>query len=214
MRKVLSRLLILFALFGAGAALANPRILVVGDSLTAGLGVSAEAAYPTLLQKKLRSSGMKDAVVVNAGTSGATTAFGVKTMRFHLKRARPDLVIYALGANDALRGIEPAVTERNVEEAITLAEKEKLPFILAGMKAPPNYGAKFPKEFEAIYPRLAKKHKLPFLPFLLEGVAGEPAFNQPDGIHPNEKGHEVMAETVFRAVKEYYDGHGASSRTR
>lgn len=214
MRKVLSRLVVLIALIGSGAAFASPRILVVGDSLTAGLGVAPEAAYPSLLQKKLRAAGMKEAVIVNAGTSGATTAFGVKTIRFHLKRARPDLLIYALGANDALRGIDPALTERNIEEALTLAAKEKLPLILAGMKAPPNYGAKFPKEFEAIYPKLAKKHKVPFLPFLLEGVAGEPALNQPDGIHPNEKGHEVMAETVFRAVKEHYDGLGASPRPR
>lgn len=188
-------------LLHASMGWAKPRILAVGDSLTDGYGVAKEAAYPALLEKKLRANGFKDAVVINAGTSGATSAFGVKTMNFHIKRQKPDLIIYALGSNDALRGLKVEQTEKNVEDAIKLAKDQNIKMILVGLKAPPNYGQKFPAAFEAIFPKLAKKYQLPYVDFLLENVAGEPKLNQADGIHPNEKGYEVVAEHIFKAVK-------------
>lgn len=188
-------------LLQASVGWAKPRILAVGDSLTDGYGVAKEAAYPALLEKKLRAGGFKEAVVINAGTSGATSAFGVKTMNFHIKRQKPDLIIYSLGSNDALRGLKVEQTEKNVEDAIKLAKEQKVKMILAGLKAPPNYGQKFPAAFEAIFPKLAKKYQLPYVNFLLENVAGEPALNQADGIHPNEKGYEVVAENIFKVVK-------------
>lgn len=181
--------------FGAG------RILIIGDSLTEGLGVSHQQAYPARLEQKLKKSGCAECTVINAGVSGATTASGLKTMRFHVNRQTPDLVIYALGANDALRGFSPAQTSKNIEDAIKFAQEKKIKIILAGMQAPPNYGEKFTREFAAIFKDLAAQYKIPLIPFLLEGVAGEPRYNQADGIHPNEKGYEVITETVYQNIK-------------
>ena len=189
------------ALTIASFSVAKPRILAVGDSLTEGYGLPKEESHPALLEKELKSQGYKGAVVVNAGTSGATTAFGIRTLKFHLKRQRPDLVIYALGGNDGLRGINPKQTKANIEEAINLIKKYQVKVVLAGMKAPPNYGRKFPKEFEAIFPDLSKKLDVPLIPFLLEGVAGTPSLNLPDGIHPNAKGYKVILKNVYPHVK-------------
>lgn len=175
------------------------KLVILGDSLTEGLGVAKSAAFPDLLEKKIKASG-KDWTVINAGISGATSASGMSRLKWQLK-SKPDLVILALGANDGLRGVDVKSTEKNLSDTIELAQKEKIKVILAGMLLPPNYGAQYSKDFKAIYEHLAKKYSLQKIPFLLEGVAGDPKLNQADGIHPNEKGHKVIAENVFKAIK-------------
>jgi acyl-CoA thioesterase I len=189
-------------LLSIGAAEAKPVILSIGDSLTFGLGVPPEKTWPTLLEKRLAKDGFPGVKVVNAGSSGATTAFGVSSLRFHLKRSQPDLVIYALGANDGLRGLDPKSTYQNLKTAMDMLKGSSSKVLLIGMKAPPNYGEKFPKDFEASFSRIAQEYKLNFLPFLLEGVAGEATMNQADGIHPNEKGYEKILDMIYPKVKE------------
>lgn len=195
-------ILFVLSLLCATQAMAQTLILAIGDSLTAGLGVPVDKAYPALVEEKLQKKGVKGIKIVNAGTSGATTASGTRTLQFHLKRQKPDIVLLALGANDALRGLNPANTKDQLASTIELAQKEKIRIMLLGMKAPPNYGRKFPRTFEKIYPELAKKYNVPLLPFMLEGVAGDKQLNQADGIHPNEAGYEVIADHVADFVME------------
>jgi len=180
---------------------AKPKILALGDSLTFGYEVASEKTWPALVQKKLRADGHPEAEVFNAGTSGATTAFGQQTLRFHLKRHKPDLLIYGLGANDGLRGHDPAGIEKNIRETIQFAKDQEIKVLLLGMKAPPNYGSKFPQEFEKLFHRIHEELKVELIPFYLDGVAGRPDLNQPDGIHPNEKGYEIIAINIFNKVK-------------
>jgi acyl-CoA thioesterase I len=176
------------------------KLVVLGDSLTEGYGVSRNSAFPALLEKKISASG-KQWIVVNAGISGATTASGPSRMRWQLK-SKPKLVILALGANDGLRGLDLASTEKNLSETISIAQNANVEVILAGMMLPPNYGAKYTKDFQSIYQRLAKQFKIQKIPFLLDGVAGNPKLNLTDGIHPNEKGHEIIAGHVFTAIQD------------
>lgn len=186
----------------ASPLVAKPVILSVGDSLTFGLGVPADKTWPALLEAKLKADGHPGVKVINAGSSGATTAFGVSTLKFHLKRGKPDLIIYALGANDGLRGIDPATTYKNLSTALEMIQAQGIKVLLLGMKAPPNYGEKFPKDFESSFIKVKDKYKPAFIPFFLEGVAGKPEFNQADGIHPNEKGYEQVLALIYPKVKE------------
>lgn len=202
----LSRLLVLlWCTFGASYSFSVPpsteeqKILALGDSLTFGYEVDQKNSWPSLLSKKLGIP------VVNGGTAGATSAFGVSTLRFHLKRYKPSLVIYALGANDGLRGIKTEVTKANIKKAVEMCQKKGIKVVLLGMRAPPNYGKKFPKKFASIYPEVASELKVPLMPFFLEGIAGKPEFNQPDGIHPNDKGYQIMAQNIFNFIKKHYD---------
>ena len=192
---------LLALIFMAQTAHAKPVLLSIGDSLTFGLGVPPEKTWPQLLEKKLNADGFKEAKVINAGSSGATTAVGLSTLKFHLKRSKPDLIIFALGANDGLRAIDTETTYKNVSAAISEIQKAGIKVLLLGMKAPPNYGDKFPKDYEKVFSRVASEKKIPFVPFLLEGVAGDPKLNQPDGIHPNEKGYEIIVEHIYPSVK-------------
>jgi acyl-CoA thioesterase-1 len=174
------------------------RILALGDSLTEGYGVPLNDAYPARLQELLRkrfSTLPRSIEVVNAGIGGSTSASGFQRLRWHL-RARPDLVLLALGANDMLRGLPPESTEENLRKTLELAAENHVPVILAGMKVPPNYGKDYQRRFEAIYPQLAREFRLRLIPFLLEGVAGVRDLNLEDGIHPNEKGQEKIARLV------------------
>lgn len=189
--------------FLSQSAICKPRILIVGDSLTEGYGVQPNQAYPHLLQLKMRQEGTKEAIVINAGTSGATSAFGLRTLKFQVKRKKPDFLILALGANDALRGITPKQTEKNLAECLKYAKSHNIKTILVGMMAPPNYGTKFPKDFAAIFPRLQKAFSVPLIPFLLKGVAGESELNLPDGIHPNPKGYKIISEHLWESIKEH-----------
>jgi acyl-CoA thioesterase-1 len=198
---------LMFTLSLALAALASPLaakpvILSVGDSLTFGLGVPADKTWPALLEAKLKADGYPGVKVINAGSSGATTAFGVSTLKFHLKRGKPDLIIYALGANDGLRGIDPATTQKNLSTALEMIQAQGVKVLLLGMKAPPNYGEKFPKDFESSFVKVKDKYKPAFVPFFLEGVAGKAELNQADGIHPNEKGYEQVLSLIYPKVKE------------
>jgi len=181
---------------------AKPVILSVGDSLTFGLGVPPDKTWPALLEAKLKAEGYPKVKVINAGSSGATTAFGVSTLKFHLKRSKPDLIIYALGANDGLRGIDPATTQNNLSMALEMIQAQGVKVLLLGMKAPPNYGEKFPKDFESSFVKVKDKYKPAFVPFFLEGVAGKAELNQADGIHPNEKGYEQVLSLIYPKVKE------------
>lgn len=180
----------------------KPKTLVViGDSLTEGYGVARESSFVALLEKKIAADGKKWKIV-NAGVSGATSASGPSRIKWQLK-AKPELVILALGANDALRGLKPEQTEKNLADSIELAQKEKVKLILAGMLAPPNYGKEYGDKFIGVFDRLEKKYKVPRIPFLLKDVAGESKLNQADGIHPNEKGHEIMAKNIYDSIKDF-----------
>ena len=183
-------------------SLAKPVILTVGDSLTFGLGVSPEQTWPALLQIKLRKDGLPEAQVINAGSSGATTAFGLATLNFHLKRGQPDLIIYALGANDGLRGIAPKTTAANINRALELIKSKGIKMLLLGMKAPPNYGEKFPKDFELSFTEAAAKFKVSFVPFFLADVAGHPELNQADGIHPTAEGYVKILGGFYPKIRE------------
>jgi acyl-CoA thioesterase-1 len=185
----------------SGVSQAKPVILTIGDSLTFGLGVASDKTWPALLEVQLKADGYPQVQVINAGSSGATTAFGISSLKFHLKRGKPDLIIYALGANDGLRGIDPQTTYKNMNTAMELIKAQGVKVLLLGMKAPPNYGEKFPKDFESSFIKIRDQYKPSFVPFFLEGVAGQTDFNQSDGIHPNEKGYEKVLQNIYSKVK-------------
>ena len=176
-------------------------IVFFGDSLSAGYGLDEPTlAFPGLIQRKLDSLKM-DYQVVNAGVSGETSSGGVGRIDWILNQP-VDVFVLELGANDGLRGIPVETTAKNLQ-TIMDSVKSKNPsvkIILAGMQVPPNMGAKYANAFKAIFPTLAEKNKVALIPFLLEGVGGEPALNQADGIHPNEEGHRKVAEVVWQTV--------------
>jgi acyl-CoA thioesterase-1 len=176
-------------------------IVFFGDSLSAGYGLDEPTlAFPGLIQRKLDSLKM-DYQVVNAGVSGETSSGGVGRIEWILNQP-VDVFVLELGANDGLRGIPVETTAKNLQ-TIMDSVKSKNPsvkIILAGMQVPPNMGAKYANAFKAIFPTLAEKNKVALIPFLLEGVGGEPALNQADGIHPNEEGHRKVAEVVWQTV--------------
>jgi acyl-CoA thioesterase I len=178
----------------------NKKLIVLGDSLTEGIGVAKEAAYPALVEKKIHDSGKKEWTVVNAGVSGSTTASAVGRLKW-LFKAKPDLLLIVLGANDGLRGLKIEETEKNLAQAIEFAQAQKVPVILGGLYVPPNYGKDYTEKFKKMYQDLAKKYKTPLIPFVLDKVAGDPKYNQADGIHPNEAGHKIIADTVYQELK-------------
>jgi len=180
----------------------NPfRILILGDSLTEGYGVSAQQAFPSLLEKKLNDEFSSDKnssyEIINAGISGSTSSGGVSRIEWLLK-SKPDFLILALGGNDGLRGVPVEETKNNLEKIILAAKSKGIPTLLAGMKMPPNYGIEYTREFSKLFEDLANQEDVPLIPFLLEGVGGNPAMNLPDRIHPNPAGHQKIAETVFQ----------------
>ena len=180
----------------------EPSVVVcLGDSLTAGYGLDQAQAYPALLQKRIDDLGWKFKVV-NAGLSGDTTAGGLRRLDWVLKR-RIDVLILALGGNDALRGIPLETTRQNLDQILirTRAKNPDTQLILAGMLIPPNWGREYFNGFRAIFPELAKKHKAGLIPFLLEGVGGKPNLNFPDGIHPTAEGHRVVAANVWKVLE-------------
>ncbi len=175
-------------------------LLALGDSLTAGYGLPAEAALPAVLEDMLRAAGYS-VRIVNAGVSGDTSAGGLARLPWLLEDA-PDCAWLELGANDGLMGRDPAAMEANLEAMIAMIQARDIPLLLLGMKAIANYGEEYSAAFDAVFPRLAAKHEPLFYPFLLQGVAMAPALNQPDGIHPNEKGVRIIADALFPLVRE------------
>jgi acyl-CoA thioesterase-1 len=192
------KLLIAFLVLFSTHVMAQ-TILCLGDSLTEGYQLAKEEAYPALIEKELKKT-HKDIKVINGGVSGATTASGLKRMDWYLK-AKPEIMILALGANDGLRGLKLNVTEKNLSTVIEKAQERGIKVILAGMKMPTNMGESYRRDFESMYPKLAKKYSLSMIPFILEGVGGKPEYNLADGIHPNPKGHEIMAKTVLKVLE-------------
>jgi len=176
------------------------KLVVLGDSLTEGYGVAKDQAFPALLEKKILASGNKNWTVVNAGVSGSTSASGIGRIKWLIK-SKPDLMILALGANDGLRGLKVEETEKNLAKAIEYSQEQKVSVVLAGLFMPPNYGKEYSDKFKKMYQSLAQKYKIPLIPFVLEKVAGDPKLNLADGIHPNEAGHKIIAETVFQEIK-------------
>jgi acyl-CoA thioesterase I len=178
---------------------ATPRIVFLGDSLTAGLGVAPAEAYPALLQERVRHAGLPHAVV-NAGVSGDTSAGGLRRLDWSLK-GRVEVLVVALGANDGLRGLSPRDLDANLGTIIERARGRGIAVLLAGMEAPPNFGASYTHQFRDVYSAVAKRYDVPLIPFLLAGVAGEPSLNQADGIHPNPQGHRIIADVMWRQLE-------------
>lgn len=179
----------------------RPSVVFLGTSLTAGLGLEPEQAYPALIQRKIDSAGLTYRVV-NAGVSGETSA-GARRRVEWLLREPVEVLVVETGANDGLRGLSPDSLHANIQ-AVLIRAREMRPapkLVLLGMRVPPNYGRTYSQRFQAIYPELARENGAELVPFLLDGVGGVAALNQPDGIHPTAEGHRKMAETVWRVLE-------------
>jgi acyl-CoA thioesterase-1 len=179
----------------------SKTVVVLGDSLAAGYGVEPSEAYPTLLQDKIRAAGWSFAVV-NAGVSGDTSADGLNRINWLLKR-KIDVLVLELGGNDGLRGIPTATTETNLQTIIDRVRQKYsgAQIVIAGMQMPPNLGEDYRTAFKKVFPDLAEKNHAVLVPFLLEGVGGQPGLNQPDHIHPTAAGHRIVAENVWKVLK-------------
>jgi acyl-CoA thioesterase-1 len=175
------------------------KMVVLGDSLSAGLGLQAAAAFPARLQKSLESKGIK-VDMTNAGVSGDTASGGRDRLDWSIPDGT-DIVIVELGANDALRGTDPAVTRAALSDILTRLKARKIAVLLCGMLAPPNYGKDYADRFNAIYPELAKAFDVPLYPFFLDGVAAEKKLNQADGIHPTAEGVDLIVKNILPTVE-------------
>ena len=180
---------------------ARPRLLFFGNSLTAGYGVEPEEAFPALVGQKIDSAGLKYEVI-NAGLSGETTAGGRSRVGWVLRQPVAVFVL-ELGGNDGLRGLPLTATRQNLQAIIDTVRRRspQAKIVLAGMQIPPNLGQAYARDFAKIYPALAAQNHLPLIPFLLAGVGGDPALNQPDGIHPTPEGHRRVARTVWATLR-------------
>ena len=179
------------------------KILFLGDSITAGLGVELENTYPALIADMFNDMPEEKGIrvrITNGSISGSTTAGALSRLKWFL-RAKPDILVLALGANDGLRGLSTQEMSQNLERTIVLAKQNGIRVILAGMQIPPNYGQAYSKAFREVFASLADRHDLSFIPFLLKEVAGNPLLNQADGIHPNRAGHKIIAATVFPYIQ-------------
>lgn len=199
MRRSLALTLVVVLLAAVPAPAAERVIVVLGDSLTAGLGVAREEAYPALLEARLRREGY-DYRVVNAGVSGDTSAGGLRRVDWVL-RARPEIVIVALGANDGLRGLRVDALRDNLERIVRRVRAAGARVLLAGMRVPPNYGDEYARDFAAVFPEVARRTGVPLAPFLLDGVAGEARLNQADGIHPTAEGQRLIASRLWSHLR-------------
>lgn len=172
----------------------GPLVVFFGDSLTAGYGLAEEEAFPALVAARLAAGGIR-VRLVNAGVSGDTSAGGLRRIDWVLRQS-PDVVVIGLGANDALRGQPLAEIETNLTGIVTRARNAGADVLVLGMRIPTNYGPEYTEGFHAIYRRVADAQRVSLVPFLLEGVGGHPELNQPDGIHPNARGHRIVADNV------------------
>jgi len=203
-------LVLIMALMTGGAVLAQApvagpakpvKMVVLGDSLSAGLGLSASAAFPVRLQKSLETKGIK-VDMINAGVSGDTSSGGRDRLDWSVPEGT-EAVILELGANDALRGTDPAVTRAALSDILTRLKARKIAVLLCGMLAPPNYGSEYAARFNAIYPELSKSFGVPLYPFFLEGVAADAKLNQADGLHPTAAGVEAIVKNILPMVEAF-----------
>ncbi len=198
-KRIASLIIVYLALI---AAAPTPKIvLFLGDSITAGYGLEPSQAFPGLIEDKIAAKKW-NFKVINAGQSGDTTAGGLNRMDW-LLRNRIDVLVVELGGNDGLRGLPPETTRKNLQAIIDRAREKyrDVKIILAGMKVPPNMGRDYGRKFEAIYPDLAQKNKALLIQFILDGVGGVRDLNLPDGIHPTAKGHEIIANNVWKVLE-------------
>ena len=205
-----SRIAALLALFlcllaapGLHAQTAPIKLAVLGDSLAAGYGVKPDQAIPARLEAALKAAG-RNVSVINHGVSGDTTAGGVERLDWMLAD-KPDIVMVELGGNDMLRALDPASTEKNLDAIIGKLKQAGTTVWLVGMLAPRNFGPEYVQQFDGLFKKLADKHGVPLYPFFLDGVAQDPALNQPDGIHPNAKGVDVIVERILPFVTKNLD---------
>jgi len=174
-------------------------IVAVGDSLTAGFGVDESAAYPAQLQRKLAGDGYYFNVV-NAGVSGETSSGTLSRIEWVISTLKPDIIILETGANDGLRGIDPNILRKNLDRIVSVIKANNIEVLLCGMKILPNMGPEYSKDFARVYPEIAKKHAILLVPFFLEGVGGDPRFNQPDRLHPTAKGYRRIVDHIYPYV--------------
>jgi acyl-CoA thioesterase-1 len=192
------------------AALAKPiKMVVLGDSLSAGYGLQASAAFPVRLQKSLEAKGIA-VDMINAGVSGDTTSGGRDRLDWSVPEGT-EAVILELGANDALRGLDPKITQSALSDILTRLKARNIAVLLCGMVAPPNYGSDYSARFNAIYPELAKSFAVPLYPFFLEGVATDAKLNQADGLHPTAQGVDAIVRNILPSVEAFL---GSLSRQR
>ncbi|TVR30959.1 MAG: arylesterase [Balneolaceae bacterium] len=189
--------------FTAAAAISaqDKNVLFFGDSITAGYGLDPEDAFPAIIQQKIDSLGLSYRVT-NAGLSGETSAGGLRRVDWVLQQ-HVDIFVLELGGNDGLRGIDPSSTKENLQGIIDKVNQRypEAKIILTGMEAPPNMGQSYTEEFKSIFGELANENDVIYLPFILEGVAGDPELNLPDGIHPTEEGHKILARNVWEVLE-------------
>ncbi|MBO0332075.1 arylesterase [Sneathiella sp. CAU 1612] len=201
--NILALLIAAFCITSYVRAEETLRIVAIGDSLTAGYGLPTGEDFVTQLETALQADGY-NVEIENAGVSGDTTAGGLQRIDWAIGKGA-DFVILELGANDALRGIEPDETRRNLSQIIELIQQKDIPILLAGMRAPPNMGSEYANAFDQIFPDLASRYKTGYYPFFLEGVAADPALNQDDYIHPNAEGVKVIVGNMLPYVTEFIE---------
>lgn len=175
------------------------KFVILGDSLTEGYGVAQTAAFPALLQKKVEQDKL-NWKVISSGSSGSTSASGLQRIKW-IAKDKPDIVLVLLGSNDGLRGLKVEDTEKNLNDTIEWAKKNNITVALGQLHVPPNYGKDYEKKFSAVYAKVAAKNKIQLAPFLLDKVAGNKDLNLADGIHPNEKGHQIVADNLYPFIK-------------
>jgi acyl-CoA thioesterase I len=195
----------------AAARPSAPRIVILGDSLTAGLGLPIDAAYPSLLQKRLDADGFQYEVV-NAGVSGDTSAGGLSRLDWALQ-GNVKVLVVALGGNDALRALPPDQLRHNLAQIIERAQARGIHVILAGMESPPNWGRDYNVSFHKVYTSLATEYHVPLVPFLLQNVAGSETLNQADGIHPTAEGARIVADNVWTVLKPVVESERRAGRS-
>ncbi len=197
---VVAALLLGFALYAPVASAAGPKIFAFGDSLFAGFGVAAEDSFPAQLERALKAAG-HDVTVVNASVSGDTSADGLARLDWSLAD-KPDLVLLELGANDALRGLDPDLMRANLDQMLAKLKAAHVPVLLIGMIAPRNLGPDYGAKFDPTYADLAKKYAVPLYPFVLDGVALDPKLNQEDMMHPNPQGVAIIVKRILPMVEQ------------
>lgn len=189
------RLLLCFTFSLSTVWAETPKVVFLGDSLTAGYGIERKDSWPSLIENKLKLKG-KEIKAIYGGISGSTTASGLRRLRWYLK-SKPDILVLALGANDGLRGLDLDASKKNLEHTIKLALENKLKVFLAEMRVPPNYSKEYAQKFQKMYKDLSESYPITLIPFFLKDVAGKKDLNLSDGIHPNEKGNKVIADHIY-----------------